>query len=153
VQVDQLDRGRAAVAGAVVAGPSDAVGVVAGSFDDPRAGPVPALRVEVLRAGDVGHDRDEDAFLVLRGKAAGSAARRRTMRTVRLNAYDPAHHDVVLFGGSTDNADGSPGIALGTTWTSDGRWTEHQSARSPPARTGAAMAYDAATGQLLRDYT
>ena len=86
MQVDQLDRGRAAVAGAVVAGPFDAVGVVAGSFDDPRVGPVPALGVEVLRAGDVGHDRGEDAFLVLRGgKAAGSAARRRTMRTVRLN--------------------------------------------------------------------
>jgi hypothetical protein len=73
------------MAGAVVAGPLDAVRVVAGSFDDPRVGPVPALGVEVLRAGDAGHDRGEDAFLVLRGKAAGSAARRRTMRTVGLN--------------------------------------------------------------------
>jgi hypothetical protein len=35
-QVDQLDRGRAAVAGAVVAGLFDKVGVVAASFDDPR---------------------------------------------------------------------------------------------------------------------
>jgi hypothetical protein len=68
VQVDQLDRGRAAVAGAVVAGPLDAVGVVAGSFDDPRVGPVPALGVEVLFAGDVSHDCGEDALLVLRGE-------------------------------------------------------------------------------------
>src|SRR5580658_5024911 len=56
------------MAGAVVAGPLDAVRVVAGSFDDPRVGPVPALEVEVLLAGDAGHDRGEDAFLVLRGK-------------------------------------------------------------------------------------
>src|SRR5712691_1002940 len=64
-------------------------------------------------------------------------------------AYDPAQHDVVLFGGSTDNAAGSPGVALGTTWTWDRHWREHHPARSPSARTGAAMAYDAATGQLL----
>jgi hypothetical protein len=40
---------------------------VAGSFDDPRVGPVPAPGVEVLCAGDVGHDRGKDAFLLLRG--------------------------------------------------------------------------------------
>ena len=56
------------VAGAVVAGPFDPVGVVAGSLDDPGVGPVAALGVEVLLAGDVGHDRGEDAFLVLRGE-------------------------------------------------------------------------------------
>jgi len=46
--VDQADRGWSGVAGAVVAGPFDAVGVVAGSLDRPRLGPVPPLRVEVL---------------------------------------------------------------------------------------------------------
>ena len=68
MQVDQPDRGWAAVAGAVVTGPFDAVGVVAGSFDDPGVGPVPAPGVEVPGAGDVGHDRGEDAFPVLRGE-------------------------------------------------------------------------------------
>jgi hypothetical protein len=77
VQVDQLDRGRAAVASPVVAGPLDAAGVVAGSFDDPGVGPVPPLGVEVLVVGYVSHDRDQDAFLVLRGegrRAGGPAA-------------------------------------------------------------------------------
>ena len=68
MQVDQLDRGWAAVAGAVVRGPFDAIGVVAGSFDDPRVGAVAALGVEVLFPGDVGHDGGKDAFPVLRGE-------------------------------------------------------------------------------------
>jgi hypothetical protein len=42
VQVDQPDRGCFVVAGAVVSGSFDAVGVVAGSLDDPWVGPVPA---------------------------------------------------------------------------------------------------------------
>ena len=57
---------------------------MAGSFDGPRVSPVPALRVEVLPAGDVGHDRGTEVFWLLRGKAAGPMARR-TMRTVRVN--------------------------------------------------------------------
>ena len=40
------------MAGAVVAGAFDAVGVVVGSLDHPRVGPVPPLRVEVLLLGD-----------------------------------------------------------------------------------------------------
>ena len=66
--VDQADRGRAGVAGAMVAGAFDAVGVVAGPLADPGVGPVPPPGVEVLVAGDVGHDRCEDAFLLLRGE-------------------------------------------------------------------------------------
>lgn len=54
--------------GALVAGLLDAVGVVAGSLDHSRVGPVAALGVEVLLAGDVGHDSGEDALLVFRGK-------------------------------------------------------------------------------------
>jgi hypothetical protein len=42
-EVDQLDRGRAVVPDAVVAGSLDAVGVVAGALDDPRVGPVATL--------------------------------------------------------------------------------------------------------------
>jgi hypothetical protein len=65
--VDQADRGRSGVAGPVIAGPFDPVGVVAGSLDHPGVGPVTALRVEVLLAGDTGHDGGEDVFPVLRG--------------------------------------------------------------------------------------
>ena len=42
--------------GAVVGGFLDPVGVVPSSFHDARVGAVPALRVEVLRLGDVGRD-------------------------------------------------------------------------------------------------
>ena len=48
MQVDQLDRGWAGVAGAVVAGPFDAIGVVACSLDDPGVGAVAAPGVEVF---------------------------------------------------------------------------------------------------------
>jgi hypothetical protein len=64
-------------------------------------------------------------------------------------AYDPAQHDVVLFGGDTGGDSGSPGLPVGTTWTWDGRWTEHHPVSSPSARTGAAMVYDPATRQML----
>jgi hypothetical protein len=57
------------------------VGVVLGTLDYPGAGPVPALGVEVLLRDDAGLDPGEDVIPVLRGKAAGSAAHRRTMRT------------------------------------------------------------------------
>ncbi len=66
--VDQVDRGGSAVAGAVVAGAFDPVGVVAGPFDDPGVGPVAAPGVEALFPGDVGHDLGEDAFLLFRGE-------------------------------------------------------------------------------------
>jgi hypothetical protein len=55
--VDQADRGGARVAGAVVAGALDAVGVVAGSLDHPRVGPVAALGVEVLFPDDAANTR------------------------------------------------------------------------------------------------
>jgi hypothetical protein len=68
----------------LVAGFLDAVGVVASSLDDAGAGAVPAPGVEVLFPRDVGLDLGQDGLSVLRGKA-GSATRRRRMRTVRLN--------------------------------------------------------------------
>src|ERR1035441_8373260 len=67
-EVGQLGRGRAGVAGAVVAGPFDAVGVVAGPLDDAGVGSVPAFRVEVLFLVMLAHDGREDAFLPFRGK-------------------------------------------------------------------------------------
>jgi len=66
--VDQADRGGSGVADAVVTGSFDAVGVMAGSLDHPGVSPVPAPGIEVLVAGDVGHDPGEDAFPVLRGE-------------------------------------------------------------------------------------
>lgn len=59
-------------------------------------------------------------------------------------AYDPALHEVVLFGGDNGRA------ALGDTWVHVHRgWVRRHPAHSPSPRTGAAMVYDAATGQLL----
>jgi hypothetical protein len=66
--VDQADRGGSAVADAVVTRSFDPVGVVAGPLDDPGVGPGAAPGVEVLLAGDAGHDLGEDAFLLLRGE-------------------------------------------------------------------------------------
>jgi hypothetical protein len=66
------------VAGAGAAGFLDPVRVVAGALDDARVGPVPAAGLRFFVR----------VMLVLAaqgGKAAGSAARRRTIRTVRLN--------------------------------------------------------------------
>ena len=68
MEVDQADRGGTWVAGAVVAGALDPVGVVTGALDDPGVGPVPPFRVEVLFPGDVGHDPGQDSCLLVRGK-------------------------------------------------------------------------------------
>jgi len=59
-------------------------------------------------------------------------------------AYDPAHHEFVLFGGDNGSS------VFGDTWIHKaGTWTEEAPARSPAPRTGAAVVYDAATSQLL----
>jgi hypothetical protein len=59
-------------------------------------------------------------------------------------AYDPALHEVVLFGGDNGSS------ALGDTWVHVRRgWVGLHPAHSPSPRTGAAMVYDAATDQLL----
>jgi hypothetical protein len=59
-------------------------------------------------------------------------------------AYDPPHHEFVLFGGETLDS------VFGDTWIRKaGTWTEVHPARSPSARAGAAIVYDAATRQLL----
>jgi hypothetical protein len=54
-------------------------------------------------------------------------------------AYDAARHQIVLFGGGTDQ-----GLS-DETWTwQAGRWTQQHPTASPPARAGAGIAYDAA---------
>src|SRR5438093_5651976 len=60
-------------------------------------------------------------------------------------AYDVAHQQVVLFGGSP----GSP-TGLADTWVWDGvNWTQKFPATSPPGRSGHALAYDTARGQTV----
>jgi hypothetical protein len=61
-------------------------------------------------------------------------------------AYDAATGDVVLFGGLA----GRHPRVLGDTWVWDGStWTRQHPATSPPARTNAAMTYDAATRNVV----
>ena len=61
-------------------------------------------------------------------------------------AYDAEHHVVVLFGGSGT----AYGTALRDTWIWNGQnWLKEYPAVSPPARTDASMAYDAATRQII----
>ena len=80
--VDEFDGGGGVVPSAVLAGFPDGLGVVPGAFDGARVG-VPAARVEVPRAGDLGGSAFEGR-LQIRGRA-GSLTRRRTMRTALLN--------------------------------------------------------------------
>jgi hypothetical protein len=58
-------------------------------------------------------------------------------------AYDPATHNLLLYGGLVFSDTGQ--TALGDTWSWDGsRWTELHPATSPPPLTAALMAYDPA---------
>jgi hypothetical protein len=61
-------------------------------------------------------------------------------------AYDPATGQLVLFGGV---GQGQTGI-MGDTWIWDGTtWTQQSPATSPPPLSGADLAYDPATTQLV----
>ncbi|MDE1880382.1 MAG: hypothetical protein KGI89_07540 [Euryarchaeota archaeon] len=62
-------------------------------------------------------------------------------------AFDASRAVSILFGGAT-----AQNVALNTTWSYDsrtGQWTELALARAPPARSGAGMAYDPVSGDLL----
>jgi hypothetical protein len=60
-------------------------------------------------------------------------------------AYDPLHHDVVLFGGYTASYE-----ELSDTWTWDGTtWAEVCASCGPPARLSAGMAYDSAHNLMV----
>jgi uncharacterized protein (TIGR03437 family) len=61
-------------------------------------------------------------------------------------AYDSAHGQVVLFGGSS----GSATVVLNDTWVWDGsNWTQKSPQASPPSRSGLAMAYDSVHNQVV----
>jgi len=63
-------------------------------------------------------------------------------------AYDAATSTVVLFGGFTRTASGT--VTFGDTWTWDGStWTKQHPAAHPLARSNAAIAYDAATRNVV----
>jgi hypothetical protein len=65
-------------------------------------------------------------------------------------ADDPATGQVVLFGGDQAYRSSGPDDVIGSTWTWDGTaWTRQTPMAAPSPRTGAAMVYDTATGQLL----
>jgi hypothetical protein len=70
-------------------------------------------------------------------------------RTAAAMAYDPATGTTVLFGGEEVTSSGN-GVMLSDTWSLAGStWTQQSPASSPPARYGASMAYDAATGDIV----
>ncbi|MBS1801855.1 MAG: PASTA domain-containing protein [Acidobacteria bacterium] len=65
-------------------------------------------------------------------------------RNATAMAYDAAHGNVVMFGGSVSGSRG------GDTWIWNGTtWTQMSPANSPPARDDYAMTYDAAHGQVV----
>jgi hypothetical protein len=60
-------------------------------------------------------------------------------------AFDEAHGELVLFGGTVDGR-----VMLNETWTWDGTaWTQMHPAISPPARQMASMAYDGARHRVV----
>jgi RHS repeat-associated protein len=66
-------------------------------------------------------------------------------RALAQAAYDQAHGQVVLFGGSAGGA-----APLGDTWVWDGAaWTQRAPASAPPARFDGAMAWDPNLGRIL----
>jgi hypothetical protein len=69
-------------------------------------------------------------------------------------AYDAARHQIVVFSGKTEVggsiAGGSPMPLPADTWLYDGSaWQRVYPAHSPPARSAASMAFDAASGTVI----
>ena len=60
--------------------------------------------------------------------------------------YDPAHGNVVMFGGQTDHFNGA---AMADTWTWDGTDWHRETATGPSARFGAAGGYDPIHQQVV----
>ena len=60
-------------------------------------------------------------------------------------AFDPAHHALLMFGGSPDGFG-----AVSSTWSFDGSsWKQLHPASTAPAREGAGMVYDTALGKVV----
>lgn len=74
-----------------------------------------------------------------------------TLRKGAAMAYDPVSERTVLFGGQFPDPVLAEFNVTDETWTWDGRvWSKQAPpGPSPPARTGAAMAYDEPTGKLV----
>jgi hypothetical protein len=74
-------------------------------------------------------------------------------RTGALMAYDPTLGKIVLYGGYNNDTSDPDSITPGVyadTWTYDGTtWTQQSPAVSPPALSGASMAFDPRTGNLV----
>ena len=69
-------------------------------------------------------------------------------RTDASMAYDASIGNIVLFGGQSNGTSGPP--LLDDTWVWSGTdWVQQFPIASPPARSGASMAYDATTGALV----
>ena len=67
-------------------------------------------------------------------------------RSAQAMVYDELHHQVVMFGGSTD---GNGDLAT-DTWTWDGNaWTLHSTLHSPPGAWSPAMAYDSTNQNVV----
>ena len=65
-------------------------------------------------------------------------------------AYDAASGNIVLFAGANGNDETCQTQQSDDTWTYDGTsWTQQSPKTSPPGRSGARMADDSATGQLV----
>ena len=72
-------------------------------------------------------------------------------RQLAVMAYDPASHQVILFGGAGPAPPGSSLLTrLGDTWAFDGvSWKQLTPTASPPARFLAAMTYSAALQEIV----
>ena len=113
----------------------------------------PATGTMILFGGDNGFFQGTNAFAdtwswngTTRTKM--SPATSPPARDSAAMAYDPATRTMVLFGGSSNTNNG--GTFLGDTWTWNGAtWTQLSPATSPPARGGASMAHDPATGAMV----
>jgi hypothetical protein len=65
-------------------------------------------------------------------------------------AYDDARQEIVLFGGSNNDAAGNAAQNLTDTWVWNGQsWLQRTPANSPPQMGGVAMAYDARRGETV----
>ena len=75
-----------------------------------------------------------------------------SLRSGAAMAFDPSTGQLLLFGGagSTNFVSGPPTVPLNDTWTWNGTtWTQLSPATSPTPRSGASMAFDPSTGQMI----
>jgi hypothetical protein len=134
----KIRRSITAAGAAVVLAPAGALGAVASAHSASHTLRLTSAQVKNITA-DATVARQARLNPGLQAADTGPAAREWASF-----AYDPALHELVLFGGDNGST------VFGDTWTrTDGTWTRQHPSQSPSPRTGAAMVYDAATNQLL----